>query len=115
MITIFKHINTREKQKCLIWANRSKSVGSGRKISKTQAKYQEKIPSSETSLKKLKVQQCSSCNNVVKASQSYKYCKESWGFPIYYAQVGLNNPGKGRLDSVIIPHKDLEAVQEKTG
>lgn len=115
MITIFKHINTREKQKCLIWANRSKSAGSGRKISKTQANYREKIPCSGTSLKNVKVQQCSSCNNVVKASQCYKYCKESWGFPIYYAQVGLNNPGKGRLDSVISPYKDLEAVQEQTG
>lgn len=47
MITIFKHINTKEKQKCLVWANRGKPVGSGRKISTTQAEYQEKIPSSE--------------------------------------------------------------------
>lgn len=51
MITIFKHINTREKQKYLVRANGGKPVGSGRKLSKTRAERREKIPSSETSLK----------------------------------------------------------------
>jgi len=48
-------------------------------------------------------------------SQCYKYYRECWGFPIYYAHVGLNNPGEGRLDSVISPCEDLEGVQEQIG